>query len=99
MGAVNSGDMATAERLVKEAAKLAMPDTKVVDENGEPMVVYHGDRKKGRYVFSTDTFFTPKSEYAKRYTAGSGDVYATYLDIASPFDVRDEKAYGIFTRL
>lgn len=46
MTAVENGDMETAERLVKEAAKMAMPDTKIVDEDGEPMVVYHGDRKK-----------------------------------------------------
>ena len=29
-----------------EAAKLAMPNTKVVDENGNPLVVYNGDRMK-----------------------------------------------------
>lgn len=41
MEAVNSGDTKKAEEMVKEAAKAAMPNTKVVDENGEPMVVYH----------------------------------------------------------
>lgn len=41
MSAVENGDMETAERLVKEAAKMAMPDTKIVDEDGYPMVVYH----------------------------------------------------------
>lgn len=71
--------------------------SKIVDENGEPKVVYHGDRKKARYIFSTDTFFTPKEEYAKRYTNGTGEVYATFLDIKSPFDIRDKKAYDIFT--
>ena len=42
LDAVNRGDMATAQRMVMEAAKLAMPNTKVVDENGEPKVVWHG---------------------------------------------------------
>lgn len=41
LDAVNRGDMATAQRMVMEAAKLAMPNTKVVDENGNPKVVYH----------------------------------------------------------
>lgn len=41
MAAVENGDMETAERMVKEAAKMAMPDTKIVDENGYPTVVYH----------------------------------------------------------
>ena len=40
--AVEKGDMETAQRMVMEAAKLAMPNTKVVDENGNPKVVYHG---------------------------------------------------------
>ncbi len=40
--AVENGDMEKAAELVKHAAKMAMPNTKVVDEKGEPMVVYHG---------------------------------------------------------
>ena len=48
MDAVKRGDTATAARLVREAAAKAMPDTRVVDENGEPLVVYH----------STDADFT-----------------------------------------
>lgn len=67
MGAVNSGDMATAQRMVMEAAKLAMPNTKVVDEDGNPKVVYHGDRKKTRCEFSADIFFTPHSNYERFY--------------------------------
>ena len=41
LSAVERGDMATAQKMVMEAAKLAMPNTKVVDENGNPKVVYH----------------------------------------------------------
>lgn len=39
--AVERGDMETAQRMVMEAAKIAMPNTKVVDEDGNPKVVYH----------------------------------------------------------
>jgi hypothetical protein len=46
MKAVESGDMETAQRMVNEAAKAAMPNTKVVDENGNPLVVYHGGKGK-----------------------------------------------------
>ena len=42
LAAVERGDMETAQRMVLEAAKLAIPNTKVVDENGNPLVVYHG---------------------------------------------------------
>ena len=48
MKAVEAGDTATAARMIREAAAKAMPDTRVVDENGEPLVVYH----------STDADFT-----------------------------------------
>lgn len=56
MAAVDSGDMEAAQRMVDEAAAAAMPNTKIVDENGYPMRVYHGseseftvfDRTKGR---------------------------------------------------
>jgi hypothetical protein len=41
LDAVERGDMATAQKMVVEAAKLAMPNTKVVDEDGNPKVVYH----------------------------------------------------------
>ena len=36
----------TAQRMVLEAAKFAMPNTKVVDENGNPKVVYHQTNAK-----------------------------------------------------
>ena len=74
LDAVERGDMEAAQKMVLEAAKLAMPDTWVADENGNPRVMYHGDRKKARYIFSTDTFFTPNAEYARRYINGTGDV-------------------------
>jgi len=42
LNAVERGDMETAKKMVMEAAKKAMPNTKVVDDNGYPKVVYHG---------------------------------------------------------
>ena len=41
LDAVKRGDMKTAERMVREAAAKAMPDTKVVGKDGLPLVVYH----------------------------------------------------------
>ena len=55
MDAVSRGDMETAQRMVNEAAKRAMPDTKVVDENGNPMVVIH--RSPNVVSKSKDTSF------------------------------------------
>ena len=41
LSAVERGDMEKAQQMVMEAAKLAMPNTKVVDDDGNPKVVYH----------------------------------------------------------
>ena len=53
MDAVNRGDMKTAQRMVQNAAKAAMPNTKVVDENGMPLVMYHGTAKDF-YIFGIE---------------------------------------------
>lgn len=50
--AVERGDMETVQRMIIEAAKLAMPNTKVVDENGNPRIVYHGSPYGGIIVFN-----------------------------------------------
>ena len=54
LAAVERGDMETAQRMVLEAAKLAMPNTKVVDENGNPKVVYHGTINPNFNVFDIE---------------------------------------------
>ena len=65
LSAVERGDMVTAQQMVMEAAKLAMPNTKVVNENGSALVGYYGDRMKARCKFSADIFFTLHSNYAR----------------------------------
>lgn len=68
--------------------------SKVVDENGEPLVVYHGGTVGN--VFSTDFsgagggregafFFTPDVRQAKDY-AGTGEVKAVFLNLRSPVE-------------
>lgn len=69
--------------------------SKIVDENGEPMVMYHGDKAKNRYSFLSDTFFTGDADYAKRYTQGTGEIGSYFLDIKKPFDIRNKEAYDI----
>ncbi|MBR5196791.1 MAG: hypothetical protein IKW42_01075 [Alistipes sp.] len=67
LSAVERGDMEKAQQMVMEAAKLAMPNTKVVDENGNALIGYYGDRMKARYKLSADIFFTLHSNYARLY--------------------------------
>ena len=81
--AVNSGDMEKAQRMVLEAAKAAMPNTKVVDEDGNPLIVYHGSAETfNKFIidgsgFENDlgdgAYFTDSKELAETYAAPNGD--------------------------
>lgn len=107
LAAVERGDMETAKRMVLEAAKLAMPNTKVVDENGNPRVVYHGTNAKfttfvrttgKRWIFgapfevtSEGFFFAPNKEEAEQY--GKKYIIPVFLNITNPLDTTDD--YGV----
>ena len=96
MDAVNAGDMETAQKMVIEAAKLAMPNTKVVDENGNPKVVYHGSTAmftvfdKSRIGSATGTadgrgfYFTTDRDYALGYKTSDGQLFEVFLNIEKP---------------
>ncbi|MBR6734352.1 MAG: hypothetical protein IKL96_08125 [Kiritimatiellae bacterium] len=64
--------------------------SKVVDENGEPLVVYRGSehdplaQEPDDGVIKPEAYFTADPKYAGRY----GKVRAYYLNIRNPFDVR-----------
>ena len=75
---------------VLNAAKEAMPNTKIVDENGNPRVVYHGtserftvfDRTKGRSTMDIQgMFFSPWEIEASGYGENVGSYY---LNIQNP---------------
>ena len=100
MDAVNNGDMATAQKMVMEAAKLAMPNTKVVDEDGNPKVVYHGTPNNfnafSKEMFGTSTdrgiwgngfYFSDSEQYAKTYEKRGdkqGRTLTVFLNIENP---------------
>ena len=101
MDAVEKGDSEKAGRMVREAAKRAMPETKVVDENGEPRVMYHGTnltRVNGSmpfWVFNEDSHFGTR-EQAEDDLGRSlrrkelSKIYSVYLDIRNPKSTADE---------
>ena len=100
LSAVERGDMETAQQMVMEAAKLAMPNTKVVDENGNPKVVYHGtpniftvfDKEKqgsstDRGIWGSGFYFSESSDYAQTYAKRKGvegQVLSLYLNLGNP---------------
>jgi GNAT superfamily N-acetyltransferase len=70
--------------------------SKVVDENGEPLVVYHGTKYTDKYYnFDLDIidesrvkafFFSSGYEHAKRYTYGIGYIREFFINIRRLFD-------------
>lgn len=75
-------------------------DSKIRDEQGRLLVVYHGSSKAGFTEFKTElegSYFTADRKYAEEYAKGNDEnVYAVYLNITKPFDTRDAEARRIF---
>lgn len=83
-------------------------NSKVVDENGKPLVVYHGTPNATFSEFRTPAYFTTDKKYAEGYqrqgasylgykqSASNPDTYAVYLSIKKPFDTRNKKAKDLF---
>ena len=88
-------------RKLSEEQKEYFKDTKVVDENGNLKVMYHGTSNGGHTVFDTygsnfglfgqGTYFTDNKSVAESYTnKGKGNnkqVYEAYLNIKNPMDM------------
>lgn len=68
-------------------------DSKVVDEKGRLIVVYHGTRKADFTVFNRNhTYFTDSKAMADSY-APTGEMFVGYLNIEKPYvvDARGER--------
>ena len=87
---VKNSDRDTTDQTETEAFKRWFGDSKVVDEDGNPLIVYHGtdadfntfDMSKGRANMDIQgAFFSPYIEDAQGY---GGDVKAVYLSIKNP---------------
>lgn len=104
LAAVEKGDTKTTERLVQDAAKEAMPETKVVDKNGMPLKVYHGTNHYGFTVFDTslkrnkwnmgshfgseDAAAEFTDEKTRKVITKMG-TYSVYLNIKNPWETSD----------
>ena len=101
MDAVKRGDMETAQRMVREAAR-AMPGI-LLDGEGNPKVVYHGTNKKftvfdkGKQDYDPGFFFAenrtrPKNgwtkEYAEYYGGNVMPVFLSNPDVLSRGEYR-----------
>ena len=100
LSAVERGDMATAQQMVMEAAKLAMPNTKIVDENGNPLIVKHStnaqftvfDRAKQNYgAVGTGFYFGNKRSVLSRE-----NTVEVLLDVKKPLVIDDMQREEMF---
>jgi hypothetical protein len=83
-------------------------ESKVVDENGNLKVMYHGTPSGKFTVFKDGTYFTENKWYADLYqnpgassistgkVANAPKTYEVYLDIKKPFDINDAEARKIY---
>lgn len=96
--AIARGDMAEAQRLRDLHFKINAPYTKIVDEDGEPLHLYHGTKSKFNAfdeslygstdggMYGTGVYTTPYKNYAENY----GDVVMDlYANISNPVDARN----------
>jgi len=100
-----AGQMAPLSRIFRpEQVKSVLPETKVVDEAGNPQIVYHGTPDAFESNIRAESYFTSQPELANMYTNTSASsiatrpklgeapaIYPSYLNIKKPFDTRDPK--------
>lgn len=67
--------------------------SKVVDENGEPLVVYHGTSKplfysfdplKSNPVLSGGMYFSNSKDLSQKFSGSKGNLYSVFLSIKNP---------------
>lgn len=83
-------------------------DSKVRDENGNLLTMYHGTPNGDHTIFKDGTYFTPRKEYADGYqntwasaistktNASNPKTYEVYLNITNPFTLQNPKAKEIY---
>ena len=94
---------------LSDGQKNYFKNSKVVDKDGNLLVMYHGTPRGEFTVFKPGLqFFTQNKEYADKYqepsassrTAGkqvtNQKTYEVYLNITKPFDIRDPKIKKTF---
>lgn len=81
--AYESGDTEKAMQMVKDAFNAAYPNNKIVDENGDPMVVYRGQNWNKQDGKMTSGLFVSLDE---DFAEGYGDVKPLFVRSVNPFN-------------
>ncbi len=97
MDAVNDDDMETAAKMVREAAAKAMPDTKVIDKDGLPRVMFHVTDNDFT-VFNTSwrgIIFLATSESGAKRSAANGNAKTLKIFVNAK-KIRGDKGPGVY---
>jgi hypothetical protein len=88
-----SVEVPSAPKLSTPAFKNWFGDSKIVDEKGQPLVMYHGTKIQFEQFdpnigYQGAMFFSPKREFAENYMAGTDvkEPIAVYISAKNPFD-------------
>lgn len=84
----NGQPIATTEQGLRNFYKW-FGDSKVVDEQGRPLVMYHGSRTSGFNVFDTEqlAWFTKTKSYAETYADEDDSLFSVYLKAENILDL------------
>jgi hypothetical protein len=94
----------TAGESLSQGQREFFKDSKVVDDKGRLLKVYHGTPRGGFTIFNAQNgaYFTENEAYARRYMQAHNSPTArlieAYLNITKPFDTRQEAERRIFER-
>jgi hypothetical protein len=91
-------EVPAAPKLNTPAFKKWFGDSKIVDDKGQPIVMYHGtkiafEQFDPNIGYQGAMFFSPKREFAENYMAGTDvrEPIAVYLSAKNPFDYDNPK--------
>jgi hypothetical protein len=96
--AVESGDKKKVAKMVRDAVKAAMPNTKAVDRWGKPRLLYHGTPQENQfYEFNGTIYLSSNRSVAGEYThyrrtfgtnpRQTGRVMPVFVNLENPLEI------------
>ena len=104
----NVNSMDNQGRTLSKQQQEYFKDSKVRDENGNLLTMYHGSPNGDFTIFKDGTYFTSRKDYAEGYqntwassistkeNNSNPKTYEVYLNIKNPFTIQDKRAKDIY---
>ena len=86
MDAVERGDMETARQMVRDAFRAAFPKTKIVDESGDPLVVFHSYEGDAPHYGNEQVWLSANREFSAEFGENTDEVF---VNLENPYIVED----------